>query len=76
MTRFILVRHGETLWNREGRFQGQIDTELSPFGLEQGKMVADALAKVHLDAAYASSLSRSYRTAQMCAESHGLEVRS
>lgn len=74
MTRFILVRHGETLWNREGRYQGQIDTELSPFGMEQGRMVAEALRKVHFDAAYASPLIRSYLTASMCAEGHEVEV--
>ena len=33
--RLFIVRHGETLWNREGRFQGQQDTDLSEFGLAQ-----------------------------------------
>ncbi|MHB1653913.1 MAG: histidine phosphatase family protein [Desulfitobacteriaceae bacterium] len=74
MTRFILVRHGETMWNREGRYQGQIDTELSPLGLEQGRRVAEALKQVYLDVVYSSPLVRSYQTAQMCAENHGLEV--
>lgn len=74
MTRFILVRHGETVWNREGRYQGQIDTPLSPTGIEQGKLVAEALKKVSLDVVYASPLSRSYETARMCANFHGLEV--
>ncbi|MCX7779938.1 MAG: histidine phosphatase family protein [Negativicutes bacterium] len=74
MTRFILVRHGETTWNREGRYQGQIDTPLSPFGIEQGLKVAEALANIPLDICYASPLSRSYETAGMCAARHGLEV--
>lgn len=73
-TRFILVRHGETSWNLEGRYQGQIDTPLSPVGLKQGKLVAEALKNVHLDAVYASPLSRSYETALMCADFHGLKV--
>ena len=74
MTRFILVRHGETTWNQEGRYQGQIDTPLSPFGLKQGEMVAEGLKTVPIDIAYASPLSRSYETAVMCAKHHGLEV--
>jgi len=74
MTRFILVRHGETVWNHEGRYQGQIDTPLSPVGIKQGKLVAEALKDVSLDAIYASPLSRSFETAEMCASFHGLEV--
>lgn len=74
LTRFILVRHGETNWNREGRYQGQIDTSLSEFGREQGKKVAEALKNVPIDICYASPLSRSYETASMCAEPHGLAV--
>lgn len=73
-TRFILVRHGETTWNREGRYQGQIDTPLSPFGVEQGQLVAKALEKVPFDVAYASPLERSFETARMCAVPHGIEV--
>ena len=38
MIRIILVRHGETNWNVEGRYQGQENTDLSPRGLEQGKL--------------------------------------
>lgn len=73
-TRFILVRHGETSWNLEGRYQGQIDTPLSPVGIKQGKLVAEALKNVPLDAVYTSPLSRSYETAMMCADLHGLKV--
>jgi len=75
MTRFILVRHGETTWNREGRYQGQIDTPLSEVGLKQGRLVAGALRGIPLDVAYASPLSRSYETALLCAEPHGIEVK-
>lgn len=74
LTRFILVRHGETNWNREGRYQGQIDTALSEFGLAQGKKVAEALKDVPIDICYASPLSRSFETAGMCAAWHGLPV--
>ena len=41
MVRIILIRHGETQWNIEGRYQGQEDTHLSERGLRQGHMVAE-----------------------------------
>jgi len=74
LTRFILVRHGETNWNKEGRYQGQIDTALSPFGVEQGKKAAEALKNIPIDVCYASPLSRSYDTASMCAAYHNLPI--
>ncbi len=74
ITRFILVRHGETTWNKEGRYQGQIDTPLTPFGREQGQLAAKALANVPIDVCYASPLSRAVDTATMCVAAHGLQV--
>jgi phosphoserine phosphatase len=74
LTRFILVRHGETTWNKEGRYQGQIDTPLSERGLEQGRKVAEALRDIPIDLCYASPLSRSYTTAKLCMEWHGCGV--
>ena len=74
ITRFILVRHGETTWNKEGRYQGQIDTPLTPFGREQGQLAAKALKAVPIDACYASPLSRAVDTAMMCVAAHGLPV--
>lgn len=63
----ILVRHGETLWNREGRFQGQTDVPLSPVGLEQAERVAERLAHGEwgkIDAVWSSDLARATQTAQ------------
>lgn len=74
MIRIILLRHGETTWNIEGRYQGQEDTPLSPRGLEQGKRAALALKDVPLDRAISSPLSRSYETCRMAADYHGLTV--
>ena len=73
-TRFILVRHGETPWNKEGRYQGQIDTPLSPVGIHQGKLVAEALKDIHIDVCYSSPLSRAFDTASMCAVYHNMDV--
>ena len=71
MTRFILVRHGETTWNKEGRYQGLIDTPLSERGLDQGRKLAEALKHIPIDLCYSSPLSRSYDTAKMCMKWHG-----
>ena len=57
MIRIILLRHGETTWNIEGRYQGQEDTPLSPRGIEQGKAAALALKDIHIDRAISSPLS-------------------
>lgn len=46
MTRIILVRHGETTWNVEGRYQGQEDTPLSERGLKQGHLLAEGLREI------------------------------
>ena len=48
MVRIILIRHGETQWNIEGRYQGQEDTHLSERGLKQGHMVAEGLKDLSL----------------------------
>lgn len=72
--RLILVRHGETDWNKEGRYQGQIDTELSERGLEQGRRLAQALAELPIDEFYSSHLKRARMTAQFCADYHGRPV--
>ena len=56
MLRIILLRHGETKWNVEGRFQGQIDTDLSERGLAQGQKAAAALADVPIECGYCEPL--------------------
>lgn len=74
MVRIILIRHGETTWNIEGRYQGQEDTPLSPRGLEQGKLLAQGLKNVPLDVCISSPLQRSYQTCKFCADLHKLPV--
>ncbi|MCH4179543.1 MAG: histidine phosphatase family protein [Megasphaera sp.] len=74
MTRIILIRHGETQWNIEGRYQGQEDTHLSERGLQQGHMVAEGLKDTPIDVAVSSPLERSYMTASFCAALHGITV--
>ncbi|MHB9026071.1 MAG: histidine phosphatase family protein [Armatimonadota bacterium] len=72
MTTFYLVRHGETDWNVEGRFQGQQDPPLNETGRQQARHAARALAEMPLAAVYTSDLRRSVETAEIIAQPHGL----
>jgi probable phosphoglycerate mutase len=63
--RVLLARHGETPWNAEGRYQGQIDIPLSPVGEKQAALLAERLATVPITRAVASPLSRARRTAEI-----------
>ena len=60
----LLVRHGETAWNREGRYQGRTDIPLSPDGEDQVARLAQRLAGIPIDVAVASPLARAKATAQ------------
>jgi broad specificity phosphatase PhoE len=74
MTTLLLVRHGETDWNADGRLQGQTDRPLSDFGRRQARQLADDLANEELAAVYSSDLSRARETAEIVAERLGLPV--
>jgi broad specificity phosphatase PhoE len=67
-TRLILIRHGETDWNVEGRYQGQADPPLNQRGLAQARQLAQKLRGVGLDVLYSSPLRRALQTAQILAE--------
>lgn len=69
MTELIVIRHGETDWNRQHRFQGQIDVPLNAVGLEQADRVAHALADEPLDLIVTSDLQRARTTAEALARS-------
>jgi len=68
--RLILVRHGETDWNRQGRFQGQIDIPLNSNGFEQAAAAGAFLSDVPLQRAYSSSMTRPKQTAQAILKAH------
>ena len=65
MGKLFIVRHGETVWNSEGRIQGHTDVQLSERGLEQAGLLGRRLEQVHFDAAYASDLLRASQTASV-----------
>lgn len=72
MLHLILVRHGETGWNLERRYQGQTDVPLSDVGRRQAALVAPRLAGRAIDAAYASDLQRAWDTASIIGQALGI----
>ncbi len=63
--KLLLARHGETPWNAEGRYQGQVDIPLSEVGIGQAAALGQRLQDVPVDRAVASPLARATRTAQL-----------
>jgi broad specificity phosphatase PhoE len=73
--KMILVRHGETEWNKTGRVQGASDVGLSGTGKEQISRLALVLKEEKLDAIYASPLKRTRETALILGRFHEAEIR-
>jgi broad specificity phosphatase PhoE len=74
MTRLVLIRHGETEWNVEGRYQGQADPPLNAKGLSQALELAEKLDGLPLDVVYSSPLLRALETAEILAERQGIAL--
>jgi len=64
-SRIFLIRHGETNWNKEGRFQGQIDIPLNDNGKNQARKTFEYLRNISFNKAFSSSMHRPYETAQI-----------
>ncbi|MBE0410070.1 MAG: histidine phosphatase family protein, partial [Anaerolineales bacterium] len=63
--RLVLIRHGETDWNIEGRYQGQEDPPLNSAGVTQSFQLANKLVNLGLDVLYSSPLKRASQTAEI-----------
>jgi broad specificity phosphatase PhoE len=74
VTTLLLVRHGETEWNRRQRWQGHADPPLNAAGRGQAAGLAAELKAEAIDAVYASDLRRAYETARILADGRGLPV--
>lgn len=76
MTTLFLIRHGETEWNRSGRWQGHADVPLSDDGRAQARQLAQRLAQERhaFDGIYASDLGRAFETATIIAAAFDLPV--
>ena len=71
MTELLFIRHGETDWNRQQRFQGQIDVPLNAAGEQQAARLAQRLASDPHDAFFTSDLQRARQTAAPLAAAWG-----
>jgi 2,3-bisphosphoglycerate-dependent phosphoglycerate mutase len=75
VTTLLLVRHGETDWNAEGRLQGHTDRPLNDYGRRQARELAERLAgEERVDAVYTSDLGRARETAEIVGARLGLPV--
>jgi len=74
VTTLLLVRHGETDWNADGRLQGHTDRPLSDFGRRQARQLAEELTRDEVEVIYSSDLSRARETAEVIGERLALPV--
>lgn len=70
----ILVRHGQTDWNKEYRVQGQSNLPLNESGIAQAEAIAQALTNEKVEAIYSSPLSRAFETAEAVSKLHQVEI--
>lgn len=70
----VLVRHGATDWNLQGRCQGSTDRDLSEVGVRQAENLSALLSRQEIDAIYSSHLQRARRTAEIINQPHKLPV--
>ena len=72
--KLILVRHGETLLNRENRVQGTTDVKLSDYGRMQAEKLAESLKSEPIERIVSSPLKRAYETARAISKFHGVMI--
>ncbi|NLG80824.1 MAG: histidine phosphatase family protein [Firmicutes bacterium] len=72
--KIILIRHGQTKWNRDEVFRGRADIPLDETGVAQAEATSSALAHIKITAVYSSPLARASETARIIARPHGLGV--
>jgi len=71
----VLVRHGATDWNLQGRCQGSSDRDLSEVGLRQAEQISELFSREKIHAIYSSNLRRARQTAELISRPHDLPVR-
>ena len=71
---FLVVRHGTTDWNREGRFQGMTDNPINDDGIAQAFAIARRLGRLRIDQIVTSPLTRAVKTAEIIAAASGAPI--
>jgi len=74
MMDFILIRHGDTLWTQQKRYQGTTDVSLSPEGKKKMRALAKTLRSVNADWLCTSSLARGRESGKIIAQSLGIKA--
>ncbi len=74
MTTIYITRHGETEWNRQGRFQGGLNSELTEKGLLGAELLSERIENIDLDFIIASPLKRAYQTAEIARGMKNVEI--
>ena len=72
--KIYFVRHGETLWNKEKKIQGQSDIPLNEYGRELAYVTAEAIKEIPFDVVYSSPLLRAKETADILVKNRKLKV--
>ncbi len=73
MPKLVVIRHGQSEWNRENRFTGWVDVDLSEKGVEEARHAGELLKGESFDILFTSVLQRAIRTAELALESAGIE---
>jgi probable phosphoglycerate mutase len=73
-TKIYFVRHGETVWNTQKRWQGSQNSELTDLGKQQAAQARDLLKEMHFDLAYVSPLQRAVQTINIILEGRGMDI--
>lgn len=74
MTLIYITRHGETEWNKQGRFQGSSNSELTEKGLLAAELLSERIENIDLDFIIASPLKRAYQTAEIARGMKDVEI--
>lgn len=75
MLRLYLIRHGETEWNIQNKYQGITDIPLSSTGEKQAQAIANKMRKIKIDMIYSSNLSRAYETAKYISSEKKINIK-
>ncbi len=75
MGRLYIIRHGQTVWNKENRLQGWKDAPLTEKGIKQAEALKERLEEEKLSKVYSSPLGRTLRTAEIATENKDLDIK-